>query len=413
MTERVGPQVGAVTAMRYSLPLCLLILMTAGCELVAPGNGTTPGDGTFIQPSEIMVDEEVCCRVKHQNESAKYYRPDLFFERPDGKVVFAGTFGGRPVVWLYSARLEKEWEKRLLHERPCALLPEKGPRQFFISCALDGGRQEILAVGDQGEATWLFITDVGGIPRPSGDGGFIFYESARQSGLRTEMRLSRINASGQLQWSHRFPSDVSIEAFAQQGQAVIAAGDIPGELWWHDRDAVLIGLDARGDEHWRRTFKCELGCKLFRPVGLGDNRFLVQGHFARMYETDNWPFLTRRNVEWLLLVDGQGNIVWDTRDVWQDPQDFGDVRLARTTPRGLEVIAEADDGGRSSLLFDPDGRLSNHYRWPSQWRSNTCGPVEYDFRGHDGISVLMHCRSLSCFRGSCTGDTWARFMTAR
>jgi hypothetical protein len=380
----------------------MALIFIAGCDII------TPRAGGGLAPSDVSLSKEVCCRVSHLNEAEKFYRPSQMLIRDDGGFAFAGSFAGRPVVWRYTARLEEEWEKRLLQDRPCSLGPNKSSDSFYASCDVDG-YNEYLSIDLEGNVRSLFITPVSGVPIPTSDGGFLATRTAGSS-IHRNVRVSRLDASGSLLWEHYF-DDVSIQHVQYFDGTTIAVGDIPGELWWHPRDAIMIGIGPDGSETWRRTFECEDGCRIDKAFRL-DGGFLLAGHKKESVQTGPDSFMTLE-AEWLVMVDTSGDILWDSWEHWQEPQGFGEIRLVRTSHRGIEFVGyNSEDRRHHSVLLDADGRINAQETWPTL-DVGRCGVEDYAFKGDREIALLYGCNSLSCFRGSCTGDTFARVLVVR
>jgi hypothetical protein len=384
---------------RISATLVVFALVLTSCEIITPRE-----DGT-IAPTEVVLREEVCCRASHTMEPARYYRPDRMLLRTDGSFVFAGHFAGRPVVWNYTSRLEQEWEKRLLQDQSCGLIPNKVGDSFYAWCWVDG-RYEYHSIDLDGNVRSLLTTEATGSPLPTSDGGFLAIRSTRRT-TDHDVTVTRLDASGSIAWAHYF-GDVSIEAVQYLNGTTIAVGDVPGELWWHPRDAVMIGIGTDGNQAWRRTVECEDGCRINRVFRL-DGNFLLQGTRAKRVPSEENPdHLTQVDVEWLLMVSPGGDVVWDSWDHWQESLGFGEIRLVRKSPRGIEMVGwHPNDRQHHSVLLDADGRIVEQQAWPPQWHWGGCYPTHYAFRGDREIAVLYGCSSLACFRGSCQGDTWA------
>jgi hypothetical protein len=225
--------------------------------------------------------------------------------------------------------------------------------------------------------SWATIVDDGGL---SDTGRFVVIDPAggaivggTSSGL---LRLSKIDPSGTVIWSHRFAGGCgSIVGLAVDGAADILA------LCLQSGSAVTVKVSGAGTELWRAIYDTPWSdCPVGIEVDAAGQSF-VAGYTQRVE-----PLQVLVN-SFIVSYDANGNVLW--QDQYGTGKDWEQIYdIARDPVAGAVYLAgylSGRGGGPLLVRYDADGRR----RWAKKYPSRVFyGQAERVAVGPDGNVVL-------------------------
>ncbi|MFX1484369.1 MAG: hypothetical protein ACFFCP_14400 [Promethearchaeota archaeon] len=169
-----------------------------------------------------------------------------------------------------------------------------------------GENMYLIRVDQNGNAQWDYeygvgLRDVGHTVRLCTDDGFVIGGSTEDPGSGdTDMWIVRTDDKGYLAWNRSFGEDGWEECYdiaeCRVGFAAVGETESFGS---GERDVLLVGIDAWGNQRWMTTFGGDTSSSVSGKsiVACDDGGFAIAG--------------TRNNNMWLIRTNDVGELLWD------------------------------------------------------------------------------------------------------
>jgi hypothetical protein len=210
------------------------------------------------------------------------------------------NYGDASVPQRPAARRDAKYQNKLKDPatlprktRTDLLRPRAAPSFLTWAYALQGDRED--------EARGVF---------PTADGGVIFWGDTRMVENRSTAWLTRLSASGEVDWSRVYgsPGTIFREVTQTADGGIVAAGDMSGGS---STDAIVMKISPAGATEWGAIFGSESGDSADSVQQTADGGYIAAGVTNAYVDTsssDYWisKFTASGDVEWSYVLGGPG-----------------------------------------------------------------------------------------------------------